>query len=55
MVVGTATGDDAASVAKIRVGPIAEMIPSACSAASEFVAVANVRLGITRVETEWVG
>ena len=47
-VAGTATGDDAASVAKVRVGPIAETIPLACAAA-------NVRLGIAGAETEWVG
>ena len=48
MVVGTATEDNAASVTKVRVGPIAEMIPLACAAA-------NVRLGIAGAETERVG
>ena len=48
MVAGTATKDDAAPVAKVRVGPIAETIPLACTAA-------NARLGIARVETERVG
>ena len=49
------TGDNVAAVAKVRVGPIAEMIPSECAAASEFAAAANAQLGIARAETEWVG
>ena len=44
----TVTGNDAAAVTNGRVSPIAETIPLAC-------AVANARLGITGVETEWVG
>ena len=55
MVAGTTTGDDAASVAKVRVGLIAEMIPSACAVVSEFAALTNARLRIAGVETEWVG
>ena len=47
-VAGTATGDDAASVAKVRIGPIAETMPLACAAA-------NARLGIAGAETERVG
>ena len=47
MVAGTATGDDAAAVAKVRVGLIAEMVPSAWAV--------NARLGIGGVETEQVG
>ena len=47
VVAGTATGDDAAAVTKVQVGPIAEMIPS--------VWAANVRLGIGGMEMEWVG
>ena len=47
-VAGTATGDNAVSVAKVRVGPIVETIPLACAAA-------NARLGIAGVETEQVG
>ena len=46
-VAGTATGDDAVSVAKVRIGPIAETMPLACAAA-------NARLGIAGAETEWV-
>ena len=44
----TATGDNAASVAKVRIGPIAETMPLACAAA-------NARLGIAGAETERVG
>ena len=47
-VAGTVAGDDAAAVAKVRLGLIAEMIPLVC-------AVANAQLGIARAETEWVG
>ena len=47
-VAGTTTGDDVASVTKVRIGPIAETIPLAC-------VVANARLGIAGVETERVG
>ena len=47
-VAGTATGDDVALVAKVRIGPIAETIPLACAAA-------NAWLGIAGVATEWVG
>ena len=54
-VAGTATEDNVAVVAKVRVGPIAEMIPPECAAASEFAAPANAWLRITRPETEWVG
>ena len=54
-VAGAVTGDNVAAVAKVRVGSIAEMIPPECAAASEFVAPANARLGIARMETEWVG
>ena len=54
-VAGTTTGDDVASVAKVRVGLIVEMIPSACAVASEFMGVANARLRIGRMETEQVG
>ena len=46
---------DAASVVRLRVGPIAEMILLACAAVTEFVAPANARPGITRMETERVG
>ena len=48
-VAGTATRDDAVSVAKVRVGPIAEMILSACAAA------ANARLGIAGAEMAQLG
>ena len=48
MVACTATGDDAASVAKVRIGPIAETMPLACTAA-------NAWLRITGAETEQVG
>ena len=47
-VAGTATRDEVAAVAKVRVGPIAEMIPLACAAV-------NARLGIAGAETERVG
>ena len=47
-VAGTATGDNAALVVKIRIGPIAETMPLACAAA-------NAWLGIGRTETEQVG
>ena len=46
-VAGTVTGDDAAVVAKVWVGSIAEMVPSAWAA--------NARLGIGRTEMERVG
>ena len=49
------TRDDAAAVAKVRVGPIAEMILSAWVAASECAGAANVWLGIGGMETEQVG
>ena len=52
---GTATKDDAAVVAKVRVGPIAEMVPSAWAGASECAGAANARLGIGGTETERVG
>ena len=55
MVAGTATGDNVAVVAKVRVGPIMEIIPSACASVSDFVAPANACLGITGTETERVG
>ena len=55
MVVGTAIEDDAVAVAKVRVGPIAEMVPSAWAAVSDFVAPANARHRIGRMETERVG
>ena len=48
MVVGTTMGDDVVVVARVQVGMIVEMIPSAC------VAV-NARLGITRTEMERAG
>ena len=48
VVAGTVTGDNVVAVAKVRVGPIAEMILPECAAA-------NARLGITRVETERMG
>ena len=48
MVAGTATGDDAESVAKVRIGPIAETMPLACTAA-------NAWLGIAGAEMERVG
>ena len=48
MVAGTVTRDDAASVTKVRIGPIAETILLACVAA-------NAQLGIARAETERVG
>ena len=54
-VVGTVMGDNVAMVARVRVGPIAEMIPPECAAASEFTVPANARLGIARTETERVG
>ena len=47
-VAGTATGDDAASVAKVRIGPIAETMLLVCAAV-------NARLGIAGVEMERVG
>ena len=47
-VAGTATGDNAASVVKVRIGPIAETMPLACAAA-------NARFGIAGAETERVG
>ena len=47
-VAGTATRDEVAAVAKVQVGPIAEMIPLACAAA-------NARLRIAGAETEQVG
>ena len=55
MVAGTVTGGDVAAVAKVRVGPIAEMLLSACAVASEFAAPTNVQLGIAGLETERVG
>ena len=55
MAAGTDTGDDAVAVARVEVCMIAERIPSACVVASEFSALANVRLGITGMEMEWVG
>ena len=55
MVAGTATGDEPAAVAKVRVGPIAEMIPSACAAVSESAVPTNARLRIGGMETERVG
>ena len=48
MVAGTTTGDDVVVVTKARVGPIVEMISSAC-------AVANVWLWIAGMGTEQVG
>ena len=54
-VAGTMTGDNVAAVAKVRVGPIAEMIPSECAAASEFAAPANACFGIAGMEMERVG
>ena len=51
MVVGTAPGDGAAAVTVVRVGLIAETIPSA----SDFALPANARLGIAGTETERVG
>ena len=54
-VVGTATGDDAAAVAKVGVGPIAEMVLSVWAAASNSMVPANARLGIGGTETERVG
>ena len=48
-VAGTVTGDNVAAVAKVQVGPIAEMIPLECAAA------ANARLRITGAEMERVG
>ena len=50
----TAIRDDVAAVAGVRVGTIAETIPSACVAATKFTAPANVWLGIAGMETEWV-
>ena len=47
-VAGTATGDDAAAVAKVRIGLIADTMPLVCAAA-------NARLGIAGAETERVG
>ena len=47
-VAGTATGDNAALVARVRIGPIAETMPLACTAA-------NARLRIAGAETERVG
>ena len=55
MVAGTATKVDVAAVVRLRVGPIAEMIPLACAAVSKFAAPANAWLGITGMETEQVG
>ena len=55
MVVGTVTGDNVAVVAKVQVGPIAEMILPECAAVSEFAAPANAWLRITRMEMEQVG
>ena len=48
MVAGTVTGDNVVAVAKVRVGPIAEMILLECAAA-------NAWLGIAGVETERMG
>ena len=55
VVAGTVTGDNVAAVAKVRVGSIAEMIPSACVVASKSVAPANPQLGIGGTEMEQVG
>ena len=55
VVAGTVTRDNVAVVAKVLVGPIAEMIPPECVAASEFVAPANARLRIAGPEMERVG
>ena len=52
---GTATGVAAAGMARVRVDPVAETIPSAFTAASESVAVANAGLGIAGAEMEQVG
>ena len=52
---GTTTRDDAAAVAKVRVGLIAETILSACAVVSEFVVLANAQLRIAGMETERVG
>ena len=55
MVAGTATEVDAAGVARLQVGPIAETILSVCVVASKFAVVANAGLGIARTEMERVG
>ena len=55
MVAGTTPGDDAAAVAKVRIGLIAEMVPSAWVAASKCAGVANARFRIGGMETERVG
>ena len=54
-VAGTATGDKAVAVVKVQVCPIAQTIPLACAVVSEFAAPANVWLGSTGTEMEWVG
>ena len=54
-VAGTTTKVEVAVVAKVQVGPIAEMILSACATASKFMAPANARLRIAEMETEQVG
>ena len=43
MVVGTSTGDDAVAVVEVQAGMIAEMVSSACVAASEVSALAKVQ------------
>ena len=54
-VAGTAMKVDVAGVARLQVDPIVEMILSTCAVATEFVVPANARLGIARMEMEWVG
>ena len=54
-VAGTATRDDVAAVAKVQVGPIAEMVLSVWAAASKCAGAVNARFGISGTETERVG
>ena len=53
-VAGTTTKVDAAPVARLQVGPVAETIPLACTAVSELVMGVNVGLGISGAEMEQV-
>ena len=46
------TGDDVAAVAKVQVGPIAEMVLSVWAAASKCAGAVNARFGIGGTETE---
>ena len=52
MAVDTDTRDDAVVAARVEVCMIVERIPSVCVTASEFLAPADVWLGIARMEME---